>query len=95
MEIVSVPAIVAAVYGIIEVYKMIFKSETAKKAIPIVAGVLGTVLGVVAFFTCPDIVAADNAFFAAVIGLASGLGSVGINQVGKQLLKKNDDKGDK
>lgn len=94
MEIVSIPAIASIVYAIVEVYKAVFKSEKAKRAIPIVAGVLGVILGVVAFYACPSIVPADNVFTAIIIGLASGLGSVGINQVGKQLTKKDGEKND-
>lgn len=94
MEIVSIPAIATIVYAIVEVYKAVFKSEKAKRAIPIVAGVLGVILGVVAFFACPSIVPTDSAFIAAVMGLFSGLSSVGVNQIGKQLLKKDGEKND-
>ena len=89
MEIVSIPVIATAIYGIIEVYKMVFKSETAKRIIPIIAGVLGVILGIAAFYLCPMILPTDNVFMAAVIGLASGLSSVGINQIGKQITKKD------
>lgn len=94
MEIVSIPSIATIVYAIVEIYKEIFKSEKAKRAIPIVAGVLGAIWGVVAFFACPSIVPTDNAFIAAVMGLFSGLSSVGVNQIGKQLFKKDGEKND-
>lgn len=87
MEIVSIPVVVTVVYAIIEVYKAVFKSEKAKRAIPIVAGVLGAILGIVAFFACPAIVPTDNVFLAAVMGLFSGLGAVGVNQIYKQASK--------
>lgn len=90
MEIVSIPAVVTIVYAIIEVYKAVFNSEKAKRVIPIVAGVLGTALGVVAFFACPAIVPTDNVFLAAVMGLFSGLGAVGVNQIYKQATKDGD-----
>ena len=90
MEIVSIPAVVTIVYAIIEVYKAVFKSEKAQRVIPIVAGVLGMALGVVAFFACPAIVPTDNAFLAVVMGLFSGLGAVGVNQIYKQATKDGD-----
>ena len=87
MEIVSIPVVATVVYAIIEVYKAVFKSEKAKRVIPIVAGVLGAILGIVAFFACPAIVPTDNAFLAAIMGLFSGLGAVGVNQIYKQASK--------
>lgn len=87
MEVVSVPVIVALVYGLIELYKVFFKSEKAKNIIPIVAGVLGALLGVVAFFVVPTIVPADNVLLSAFLGLCSGLTATGSNQIVKQLVK--------
>lgn len=89
MEIVCIPVIATAIYGIIEAYKMVFNTEKAKRIIPILAGVLGVALGIAAFYLCPMILPTDNVFMAAVIGLVSGLSSVGINQIGKQLTKKD------
>lgn len=86
MEVVSVPVIVALVYGLMEVYKAIFKTEKAKSIIPLVAGVLGAVLGVVAFFVVPTLVPADNAFVSAFFGLISGLTATGSHQIVKQLV---------
>lgn len=86
MEVVSVPVIVALVYGLMEIYKVIFKTEKAKNIIPIISGVLGAVLGVVAFFVVPAVVPADNAFLSAFIGLISGLTATGSHQLVKQLV---------
>lgn len=87
MEVVSIPAIVTVVYALIEVYKTVFKSEKAKKLIPVVAGVLGVALAIVAFYVCPAIVPTDNVFIAAIFGLFSGFGAVGVNQIYKQAKK--------
>ena len=89
MEIVSIPVIATAIYGIIEAYKMVFNSEKAKRIIPIIADDLGVALSIAAFYLCPVILPTDNVFIAAIIGLASELGSVGINQIGKQITKKD------
>lgn len=91
MEVVSIPVIVAIVYAVVEVYKVIFKSEKAKNIIPVVSGVLGTILGVVFFFAVPSIVPADNALLSAFFGLCSGLTATGSNQIVKQLVKMYND----
>lgn len=54
------------------------------KYIPVVCGVIGAVLGIVAMMTMPDFPAKD-VINAVAIGIVSGLASTGANQVGKQL----------
>ena len=58
------------------------------KWIPVICGVCGGVLGMVAFFWCPipDFPATD-ALSAAAIGIVSGLAATGADQIGKQLKK--------
>lgn len=89
MEIVCVPIIVTAVYGIIELYKLITKnkSEIYAKIIPLISLVLGGVCGVLLFFTIPQVVGAETVWVALVIGACSGLSATGCNQVFKQLKK--------
>ena len=95
IEIVSVPVIVAIVYGALAGYKHIVNGkEKLIKIIPVIAGGLGVVLGVIAFYAIPEIIAAENIFTAILIGGSSGLAATGTNQIFKQLLKKID-KGDK
>lgn len=89
MEIVSVPVIVAAVCGVIELLKGVFRnSEKFLRLIPIISAVFGAVAGVVIFFAAPGIIPADNAFMALLIGIASGLASTGCHQVVKQLKRE-------
>lgn len=58
--------------------------------IPIIVGVAGGILGVVAYLTgMPDFPATDI-ITAIAVGIVSGLGSVGINQIGKQIGKSNE-----
>lgn len=87
MQIICVPAIVAAVYWIIELYKVLAKKEKLLKIIPLIAGALGGGLGIVLFYAAPEIVIADTWYIALVIGVASGLAAVGENQIFKQLKK--------
>ena len=90
LQIVSVPVIAALVYGALAGYKIIVNGkEKWVRVIPVVAGLLGVILGVAAFYAAPDIVAADNVFTAILIGGASGLAATGTNQIWKQLTKKD------
>ena len=54
------------------------------KFIPVVCGVIGAILGIVAMMTMPDFPAKD-VINAVAIGIVSGLASTGANQVHKQL----------
>lgn len=90
IQITSVPLIVTIVYALLTVYKkLIDGKEKSIKIIPVIAAVLGVILGIVAFYAVPDIIAADN-FTAILIGGASGLAATGTNQIFKQLVKKDE-----
>lgn len=87
-ELISIPAIAAIVYWVVNLLKYTFNnSEKFKRFIPITAAILGAVLGVVCFYTLPEIVPADNVLIAIVIGGASGLTATGSHQIIKQLNK--------
>lgn len=86
LNVSSLPIIVAMVYIIMEVYKVIF-GEKGKKYLPIVAGTFGAILGVISFYIAPEIMIANNVFSAVLIGIASGLSATGANQIGKQIKK--------
>lgn len=96
LEIVSVPVIIGIVYFVMEVYKALVKSAPAvwTNLIPVWAAILGLGLGVIAYFFVPAIMPADDILTAILIGLASGLGAVGVHQVGKQIADASKD-GDK
>lgn len=87
MEIVCVPIIVTAVYGIVELYKLATKNkgELYLKLIPVIALVLGGFFGVLLFFSIPQLVGAENVWVALIIGACSGLSATGANQIFKQL----------
>lgn len=87
IEVISVPAIVVIVYVVLELYKVIAKSEKWLKLIPIWAALLGTALGILAYFTAPEIIPADNIITAILVGMTSGLAATGTNQILKQLKK--------
>ena len=89
LELVSVPAIAAVVYWVVNLIKYIVgENETFKRFIPLIATALGVVSGVVCFYALPSIIPATNLLVAIVIGGASGLTATGANQVIKQLSDK-------
>ena len=89
MDIAYVPIIVVCCYVIGEIYKLIFKKvDSSYKFIPIVTIVAGGLLAVLIYFTTPELVNAENVYDALVIGLVSGAGSTGTNQIVKQLFHK-------
>jgi uncharacterized membrane protein HdeD (DUF308 family) len=85
MEIISVPLIMLIVYGIIEILKSCITNSKFNNFIPIIAGILGGILGVVAVFVSPSILPTTNIFYAFLIGMSSGLSATGSNQIIKQL----------
>lgn len=93
LEIISVPVIAGIVYFVMTVYKTLVKNAPAiwTSLIPVWAAVLGIVLGLVAYFLVPEVMPAENALVAVLVGLASGLGAVGVHQISKQIEKAKDD----
>lgn len=92
MEFVSIPVIVVLCYFIGELSKILLgKNESRYKFIPIIVGVSGGILGIIAYYVCPEImIDVANPFIAIIVGIISGLASTGGNQVVKQLFfKKN------
>ena len=94
LEIISVPAIAAVVYWIINLIKYaVGGNEKFKRWIPVIATALGAVCGVICYYAIPTIVPAENILVAIVIGGASGLTATGANQIIKQLGKGENDNG--
>jgi O-antigen/teichoic acid export membrane protein len=77
----SVAAITVICYLIIEIIKT---TQLNRKWLPIVSGLLGGALGVVAMLVMPSYPASDY-LNAIAIGIVSGLAATGINQMAKQL----------
>lgn len=64
--------------------------HVSDELIPVIAGVVGAVLGVVGFVTnMPDFPATD-VLTAIAVGIVSGLAATGVNQVAKQIAKSNE-----
>lgn len=85
---ITVPIIVSVVYGTLTLLKKaVNNNEKVLRFLPLIAAGLGAVLGIVAFFSLPEIIPATNAFTAILVGGASGLAATGTNQIVKQLSK--------
>lgn len=89
LEIAGIPVIVGIVYFVMAVYKKLVtgKKEIWTSLIPVWASILGIGLGLVAYFCVPSVTTADNVLSAVLLGLASGLMAVGVNQIYKQASK--------
>lgn len=83
MNFVTIPIIVVACYGLIELIK---KTSLESKWYPVLSGAIGSVLAVLLYFIAPEIVGMTSPWSALVGGLASGLAATGTNQVFKQLM---------
>ena len=79
----EIAAIVVICYLIGEAVK-VMKIDT--KYIPVIVGVCGAILGVVAMNVMPDL-GITNVLDAAAAGIVSGLSATGFDQVYKQLTK--------
>ena len=66
---------------------LIFKKDI-KKYIPIFSVVFGIALGVIGFYL-PNVEMGNNIVEAIFIGIAAGSAATGVNQIGKQLYKKD------
>lgn len=91
LNLISIPAIVAAVYLLIEVIKKATKNnEKVSHFYPLIGLGLGIIAGIICFYFIPDIIPASNVMIAMVIGGASGLSATGTNQIFKQINKSKD-----
>lgn len=83
LGIVAVPVITIIVFLVVEAVKA---TSIDNKWLPVIAGFVGGVLGVVATFVMDDFAGKDP-LTAVAIGIVSGLAATGAHQVYKQLTK--------
>lgn len=85
LGIIAVPAIAIYCYLV----GMGVKASPLKdEFIPIIVGVVGGIIGVVAYLTGMPNFPANDVITAIAVGIVSGLSSTGINQIYKQLKGK-------
>jgi len=85
--IANVMAITVICYLVCEFVKT---TKLDNKYIPVIAGALGAILGVVGFLTHMPDFPAEDILTAIAVGIVSGLAATGANQIGKQLAKKEE-----
>jgi len=94
LELIAVPAIVAAIVGFLALLKQaVNANKKVLRFFPLIGVVLGAGLGILAFYIAPAIIPAATAVTALKVGIAGGLAATGTHQVFKQLVpsKPNDE----
>lgn len=88
MEIASVAAVSVISY----LLGMILKAWDAfdDRKIPVIMGAVGAALGLIGYFTVPEVIPAHDPFTAVAVGIVSGFSATGINQLVKQARKEAD-----
>ena len=85
MDFVAIPIIVLLTYIIGDIMKL-FLSPKQYKVIPLIVTILGGVLGILIYYSEPNILLVfDNYWDALGICLISGASATGTNQIIKQL----------
>ena len=94
MEFGLIPIIVVLTYMFIEICKVIFKSKDwFNQLIPIFSGLCGGIIGIVIYFSVPEMLGVSNIWMSLEVGIVSGLGATGSNQVIKKLFGGNKKRG--
>jgi len=83
MGIAAIPVITVIVFLVAEAIKA---TPLDNKWLPVICGVVGGILGVVAMYVMPEFPAQDI-LTAIAIGIVSGLAATGCHQIYKQLTK--------
>ena len=87
--IANVTAITVICYLICEGVKT---TKLDTKFVPVIAGTIGAILGIVGFLTKMPDFPAEDVLTALAVGIVSGLAATGANQIGKQLKKTEEPK---
>ncbi len=88
MDYVGIPIIVIISYIVGEIYKIAFKTDNAKRFIPIVMALIGGCLGIAIYYTSPEVISVESVWDAILVGIVSGESATGTNQIVKQLFGK-------
>lgn len=92
MEGINIPIIMTMTYGFIEILKSYFKNEKFFALIPIISAVFGGIIGLLIYYTIPQLIGNANFLEALIVGVCSGLSATGSNQISKQIQKFKDNK---
>lgn len=89
-SVMTIPIVSACVYGIVEFLKYFFfeNNKKFKKFIPVFSALVGALITWIVFLVSPDLIPCAEWYGAVLMGAASGLSAVGINQIKKKAEKK-------
>lgn len=90
MDYVAIPTIVIISYIVGELYKTVFRTDQAKRFIPIVMALTGASLGIAIYYTAPEVISGTSIWDAVLVGIVSGESATGTNQIIKQLFGKEE-----
>jgi len=91
MEFVGIASVAAITVICFLVGQAVKATKLDNKWIPIICGIFGLVLGIVAYYIGMPEFPANDVITAAAVGIVSGLSATGLNQAYKQLTKSNSD----
>ena len=91
MEFVGIASVAAITVICFLVGQAVKATKLDNKWIPIVCGVFGLILGIVAYYIGMPEFPANDVITAAAVGIVSGLSATGLNQAYKQLTKSESD----
>lgn len=84
----SIPVIMAFCYFIAIAFKWAIadpdgevRNKKALAFLPVLCGAVGLAMGVITYYSNPDVIHSDNVLAAAATGISSGLASVGIQSL--------------
>lgn len=87
MDFIGIASVAAITVIAFLVGQVVKATKLDNKWIPIICGVFGLALGIVAFYAGMPEFPASDPITAAAVGIVSGLSATGLNQVYKQLTK--------
>lgn len=91
MEFIGIASVAAITVICFLVGQAVKATKLDNKWIPIICGIFGLILGIVAYYIGMPEFPANDVISAAAVGIVSGLSATGLNQAYKQLNKSKSD----
>ena len=91
MEFIGIASVAAITVICFLVGQAVKATKLDNKWIPIICGIFGLILGIVAYYIGMPEFPANDVISAAAVGIVSGLSATGLNQAYKQLTKSESD----
>ena len=91
MDFIGIASVAAITVICFLVGQAVKATKLDNKWIPIICGIFGLILGIVAYYIGMPEFPANDVISAAAVGIVSGLSATGVNQAYKQLNKSKSD----